>query len=433
MSARLLRGRATLTFADQAFSSGSNFIVAVVVARLTAPGAFGAFALAYTVWLLVVGVHRAVIVNPMMITAPESGHGRERLQSAVAAEVVLGLAVAALVGLTGAVLQLTWSRPLGWALLALAPWVPMLLVQDLWRWSGFMRAEPGKALVNDVAFTVAQIGLLAVFAAAGRLGTGTALAAWGSGAAVGVVVGTWQFGVRLRLAGGWRWLRRCWPDARWLLADFMTSYGASQGWQYLVAAMLGPAALGLVRAAYNLMGPVNVLLFGGSGYGLPASVEALRDGGWRRLDGVVRRLTVTIALGVGAYALCLTVAEDRLVQLVYGPQYAGIGGLVVLAALSFTVIGAAFGAGIGLTAARRTRALFLVRVGAAATSMAFLAAFARPLGVVAAGWANLLGALAYLALMVAAYRSARRDHPVTGSGGQARTPDAISTEGANGS
>jgi O-antigen/teichoic acid export membrane protein len=429
---RFLRGRATATLADQVFSSGSNFLVMVVVTRLTNPRAFGAFALAYSVWLLILGVHRAVIVNPMMIADPGSRHDADRLERALAAEAVLALTAASVVGLVGALLHVAGLRLLGWALIALAPWLPLLLIQDLWRWVGFMRAQPGKALVNDIAFTVAQIGLLGTLAAGGRIGIGAALAAWGGGAAVGVAVGAWQFGARLRLASGWVCLRRSWPDARWLLADFLTSYGASQGWQYLVAAMLGPAALGLVRAAQNLLGPTNVLLFGGSGYGLPASVEALHDGGWKRLDVVVRRLTIWITFGVSVYALAVAVGHDRLVEFVYGPQYRGIGTLVVLAGLSVTLVGLAFGAGVGLTAARKTRALFIVRVSAAVLSAAFLLAFAGSLGTVAAGWASLVGALAYAILMWTSYLSASRSAKAAGSGSpdHDRQTVEISTRGA---
>jgi O-antigen/teichoic acid export membrane protein len=403
------RGRATATVADQAFSSASNFLVGLVIARLAGPGAFGAFALAYTVWLLAGGTHRALIVNPMMIIAPESRHDARRLEQALAAELLLGTAAAAVIALGGTSLHLAGARTLGWALLALAPWMPLFLVQDLWRWVGFMRGQPTKSLVNDVVFTVAQVGLLAALGLGGHLSLGAVVAAWGGGAAVGVAVGLRQFGVRLRPVGGWGFLKQSWPDGRWLLADFMTSYASSQGWQYLVAAMFGPAALGLVRAAYNLMGPTHVFLLGGSGYGLPTSVDAFQKEGWKQLDAVVRRVTGLIALGTAAYVVAVIAGRDLLVGLVYGEQYRQIGSLVVLAGLATICTSTGFGAGIGLTSARRTRSLFVVRMSSAATSVACFLLVARWVGIVGAGLASLAGSLTYAALMWGAYWSAHRD------------------------
>jgi O-antigen/teichoic acid export membrane protein len=412
-----LRGRAATTVADQAFSSASNFLVGLVIARLAGPGAFGAFALAYAVWLLAGGIHRALIVNPMMIVAPAARQGTWPLEQALAAELLLSLSVASMLALSGALLWVVGSSTLGWVLVALAPWLPVLLVQDLWRWVGFMRGQPARSLVNDIAFTVTQVGLVAAFGLGGHLTLGTIIAAWGGGAAVGAAIGLWQFGVRPRPTGGWRFLQRSWPDGRWLFVDFITSYGSSQSWQYLVAAMFGPAAFGLVRAAFNLMGPTNVFLLGGSGYGLPTSVEALHSEGGKRLDAVVARVTILIALGTAAYVLPVILGRGLLVEAVYGEQYRQIGTLVVLAGLTTICTGLGFGAGIGLTAARRTRTLFMVRMTSAAMSVTCLRVTGRWLGVVGAGWASLAGTLAYVVLIWGAYLAYRR---AEAAGGAAR-------------
>jgi O-antigen/teichoic acid export membrane protein len=408
MRARLLQGRAVTTVADQAFSSASNFLVGVVVARLAGPGAFGAFALAYSVWLAVAGVHRALVVNPMLVADSGSHGDGDRVERALAAEGVLGLAAAAVIAMAGTALWLTGLGPLGRTLLVLAPWLPVLLVQDLWRWAGFMRGRPGKALANDVAFAVAQVTLMIALGAAGRLQTGMVLAAWGGGGAVGAIVGTRQFRTRLRLAGGWAVLRRSWPDGRWLLADFLTSYGASQAWLYLVAVVLGPASLGLLRAAQNLLGPTNVLLLGISSYGLPASVAAFRGDGWTGLDRVARRVTGSMTLGIAAYAAPLAAGRDLVVELVYGRAYAGTGVLVVLAGLQAVFLGIGFGAGTALTAARRTSALVAVRMTTAAVSAGCFLALAGRIGVAGAGWAGAVGAATYAVLMWTAYRVTRR-------------------------
>ena len=54
------RRRILLTFSDQAVSSASNFVTGVAVARLAGVARFGDYMLTIMVWLIVVGVHRAV-------------------------------------------------------------------------------------------------------------------------------------------------------------------------------------------------------------------------------------------------------------------------------------------------------------------------------------------------------------------------------------
>jgi hypothetical protein len=143
--ARTLKGRAGLTLADQAFSSASNFLVGLFVARLAGPRQFGAFALAYAVWLAVAGLHRAMITDPLLIAGDEWGEERSVLSRGVAAELLLGSAAGAVVALIGWVLLAGGASTLGGGLLFLAPWLPVLVAQDYWRWVAFKRGRTGES------------------------------------------------------------------------------------------------------------------------------------------------------------------------------------------------------------------------------------------------------------------------------------------------
>ena len=59
--------RALLTTTDQAFSSASNFVVGVAVARIAGPQGLGGFALAYGFWLVLAAMHRSLVTDPMAI------------------------------------------------------------------------------------------------------------------------------------------------------------------------------------------------------------------------------------------------------------------------------------------------------------------------------------------------------------------------------
>ena len=55
--------RATTTMMDQGVASASNFIVGIVVARISGPTGLGAYALAFTVWVLLTMQYRAMITD----------------------------------------------------------------------------------------------------------------------------------------------------------------------------------------------------------------------------------------------------------------------------------------------------------------------------------------------------------------------------------
>lgn len=384
--ARTLKGRAGLTLADQAFSSASNFLVGLFVARLAGPRQFGAFALAFAVWLAIAGLHRGLISDPLLISGPDQGGEKSMLSGGLAAELLLGVSAGALVALIGVLLIASGASTLGVGLVSLAPWLPVLLAQDYWRWVAFKRGQPAKALANDVVYTVIQVAVLLTAAWAGHRSASIALGAWGVGAACGAALGVQQFRVRLALTGGWNYLRQSWPMGRWLAADFATAYGANQAYQFAVAAILGPVGIGALRAALNLMGPTHVLLYASGSLGLPESVKELQRSGPRGLDRVVRLVSIAAAAGVGAYALAVGILGGRLMAWVYGPAFAPFGALVALAALQHVIAATAWGPNLGLKAARQTRSLFAVRVVTSCVSISSVVVLANSFGIVGAAW-----------------------------------------------
>ena len=85
-----------------------------------------------------------------------SGKASEAIRHGIAAEIILGLVATALFVALGIVLRVLGLEAFGNGVLAVAPWIVFLDIQDFWRWIGFMQGKPGKSLANDVFFTVIQ-------------------------------------------------------------------------------------------------------------------------------------------------------------------------------------------------------------------------------------------------------------------------------------
>src|SRR5690242_14243325 len=64
--------KAVLAFLDQGLNSGSNFVVSLLLARWLTSEEYGAYALAYSIFLLLSGFHNALILEPMSVLGPSS-------------------------------------------------------------------------------------------------------------------------------------------------------------------------------------------------------------------------------------------------------------------------------------------------------------------------------------------------------------------------
>jgi O-antigen/teichoic acid export membrane protein len=382
--------RVTFTLGDQVVSSMSNFLVGVCVARLAGPRELGAFTLAYVAWLTVVGMHRALVTDPLLIEAGagDDGH-RGRIRGGIAAAVLLGAGGGLVALVLGFVLVQVGARSLGQALLALSPWLVFLLVQDCWRWVAFMRGEPAKALANDVVYLVVQIGTLFLLASLGHRSAGSAIVAWGVGALWGSVMGLWQFGVRPGVVGGRAFLQQAWPLGRWLLTDFAASFGATQAYLFVAALVVGPAGLGVVRAAQGLMGPTNILVMGGSSLALPSAVRARERSGWEGLHRVVVRSSAVIGGATAIYALVVVALSPWLMGWVYGTSFQPYGYLLTLVAIQYLIGGLAWGAIVGLKASRSTRPLPVIRLIVTIVSLTGVVALGSLFDLAGVGWAGI--------------------------------------------
>src|SRR4051812_486920 len=67
---RSLGSLASTALIDQALVSGSNFLLGIVLARTLDPNQYGAFGVAFSVFLLLSLVHQSLILEPMGVFGP---------------------------------------------------------------------------------------------------------------------------------------------------------------------------------------------------------------------------------------------------------------------------------------------------------------------------------------------------------------------------
>ncbi len=386
--------RATTTMADQCVASASNFAVGIVVARISGPAGLGAFALAYTVWILLTTLHRSMITDPMAIMGDMRGDEKdEYVRRGFAADVTLGLMAACVIAAIGSALLVVGQHTFGIGMLSVAPWIIFLDLQDYWRWIGFMQGTPRKALVNDVLFTAVQAVAFGVVFVAGIHSVFAVVSAWGLGAAVAAVYGLRQFSVRPSIRGGGTFLWSRWPISRWLAGERAASWGGTQLYLIIAGVMLGPTALGGLKAAQGLVaGPTTLVINAGGSFGLPEATKQLADRGWPGMVKVSRFVSgagVAVSLACGVIIL---IAAPALLHLLYGPDFVQYATAARLFAISVTISAFAVGPIITLTATRRVRPLFVIQLGRLVVAVASVAVLAPAYGVNGAAASGVLTA-----------------------------------------
>ena len=360
----LPRGGNAFALADQVASSVSNFVVAAIIARATGPSGYAGFALAMTVWFLVLGVSRSLVVDPTILSA-------SRLSGADAVTQMRrgyfsGLVLSAIVGSTTALIGVGFwlgDRPLvARPILAFAVALPLLLIQDNTRWQSLGLRNGRPALANDVVFAVVEIAVAAGLFAVGRLTTVTGLLSIAVGARVADLYGIRQYQLT-RVPPNWR--RHAFSMSTtpiWLLVDFAGQWVAGPALLILVAFQLGTHDTGIFRAMQDVFAPLRLLQLSLTAVLVPAGAAVFAVSGPAPLKGLVRRGQVALFGVSGLYAVAVGLLGPTLLRHTYGPQFAVSGRWLFVMALSFVLLAVQLPAAVAMKAAQRMRLLAATRV-----------------------------------------------------------------------
>jgi len=385
--------RGGLTLADQVLSSGTNFATAIVVARFLGPADYGSYVIAFGAWLVVMGLLRAMVINPFVVKAAALHRDDWRLAAGSATGITLSAGV--LAGLIIAAIGLFFGldHPFGLPLFVLACFIPALVLQDFWRFAAFSIASPGMALCNDAIWTLAQaIAFLMIWLLV-RINPAWMIAGWGAGALAGALFGLWQFQVIPSFGHStFLWLKNNASLSGWLgLTNII--YGAgTQAVSFLIAATVGRAALGGIQSVNNLFGPASLISQASQTIGLPLASKTMAEAGPGAVRRVAFRYSFLLGLCLTSYTILLLIAGPFLLTKIFGEAFAKYYSLIVPLGLGFLLNIWGTGAAIGLTAMAAGSKLVGVQSLVILTQLISVALFGCWFGILGAAWGITAGA-----------------------------------------
>lgn len=384
-SAALMRllPRASLNLVDQLLSALTNVALSVIVARAVDAAGFGAFAIAFLVFGVLIGVGRSLVGTPLNIrfSGAEGPQRREVLGAATGTVLALGLGAAVPMALVGILLRGT----LGWTLLVLAVSLPGLLIQDTCRLAFFAQGHPHLAVLNDLVWAVLQFTAMGVLLRFDVHRPWPYVLAWGAAATAAAVLGFAQLHVLPVLRGAASWVRGQLDLTGYLFLEYLLGAGSAQGSILLVGAVGSVGDVGSLRAAQVLLGPLAILTTAITTFTLP---EVSRR---TALSAARRHL---IARGLSAFAVVVSLLYGAVLLLIprglgtdlLGATWTGAHSVLVPMALSAAMAGACMGPAIVIYAAGLTRRTFVLHVVEAPVVIVAVVGGLLLDGVVGAAW-----------------------------------------------
>ncbi len=384
-----------LTLLDQGVVAAASFATTLIVGRVCGKEELGLYLVALTLLGLVMEFQEVLIWLPYTYFHPRlpASEAASYTGSALLQQVAFSLLALPFLGLAAYVLARRGAPPglaaIPATLLATGLGIYFL---EFCRRMYFAHLETGKALGVDLLASGLRIAGLILLAWLGSLSASRAL--WVFSLAGGVVGLVWLAEYRRSLTFSLQVTRevmeRHWSFGKWLLGGSQAYNLSNYAFPWFLAALGDLQGVGVLAACQTVVSLVNPVIVGSRNFLLPQAARVFSSRKASEMRHFVLVNTLLLGAVVGSVCLLIIVGGDRLLQVFFGPQFAGHGLLLGLLAVQGWVGALPLAADCGIWALGRpdvTAKIYLARL------LATLSA-----GLLLVSWAGLMGAA--LAMLV---------------------------------
>lgn len=369
-SGRRLKG--TIAIADQGFASGATFLSGAIVARAGSLEEFGLYSLVLFALAWGYNMQGALVTTPYtfrrrQLAVPAQ---REYAGTVIWSQLAFAACVTVALAIASGSLRLAGSphtRALAPVLLTAGLAAGICMLRECCRQIAYAHEILTSVLILDAGVAAIQLGGLGVLAHEHALTAARAFLIIGAAATVPTAVWLWThralFDFRHRALGGHA--AGSWHFGKWIVAGVLLHSLAKDMFPWIVSAIHGTRAAGILAAAFGIAFLVNPILVATTNVLGPLFARRLAEGGTAELRRIVRRCTQVAVVVSIVYAATLMVGGAWATQLVYGAQYAESGRVAGWLALGIAVSVLTLPIGVGLYAMHRTDITFYA-VGVAA-------------------------------------------------------------------
>lgn len=383
-----------LALLDQGIFAGSNFVMSILLARWMPPEQYGAYAVAFAVFLFLVNCHQSLLLEPMLVFGSSVYRNSLRgyLKSLLLAHAAMSLLMSA--GLcTAAVVLMRFGKAnaLPGALVGIAFAAPAVLLFWVAKRVFYLKLSPAPSAAGAVLYCILIMGgLVLVYQHSHSLSPLAAFLLMGfSGLGASLALLTY---VRSRLPRAAEapslmdtWHRH-WRYGRWALAANIMMWVPINAFYPILSKFSGMAEAGELKALMNFASPMLQACAALHTLLLPYSARVLEQ---RPSDGVrviLRRMTLLCVVCAIPYWVLLLVFSGTAFRLLYSGRYTEVAYLLPVVALASLAGSAFFGPSIVLRSLEEPRLIFAAVTISSVTSVLVGIPLTRAWGVSGAVW-----------------------------------------------
>lgn len=365
-----------LAILDQGLISGSNFLISILLARWLMPNQYGAYAVAFGIWIMLSLVYQSLVLEPMGVFGGSAFRSNLRgyVRSLVSIHVALSFVICAALVICWAVAHRmgAGSATTG-ALAGIAFASPCLMLFNLARRSFYVELSPAPAAAGAFIYSAVVLAGLFLVSRRALLSPLTAFLLIGAGALVtGVVL---MIALQRGLSGsgpapavGEAWNRH-WRYGRWALASCIAGWLPSYIYFPLLSSFTGMEQSGQLKALMNLTMPFEQMKGALLMLVLPFAARVMQRDGKAGARVLGTRLTLASMAGAILYWAVIIPLHKPVFHLLYSGRYMDVAYLLPALALGQVFWSATFGPALALRAMESPSSVFVALAVATAASL----------------------------------------------------------------
>lgn len=353
-----------VALADQGIVSATALLTTIIVGRACPKEELGIFAAGLSVIVLAYSAQKALILTPYLVLNPRMNGEDHRLYkgSSIIHQLGFSTLLSVVICVSAVVVVHSPTKEVfGHLLFVLAVMAPFIVFREYARQNSFAELKFRNALILDICVSLAQLAAMLVLALEGRLSAALAFVVIGTAcslATLGWLASDWRH-FTIVAGNALSDLSRNWFYARWLFGSGLLRELSVSLYPWIIIALHGASTAGMWAAAVGVVALYNPVMLALYNEAAPRISHSFAEGGIGALRAAISDTSKRCSLAAVPVFLALLFFGDRLVTLVYGPKYAGVGPTVAILAASAVVMAFGYPFPYGLLAIERPKLDFL--------------------------------------------------------------------------
>lgn len=319
--------RIGLSIGDQGSVSGANFLFNILLARWVVPQEYGRFSVTFSFLLIALGIHSALLIEPMAVIAPL--RYQDFLQEYLAIiikihfvfSILFSLFIACIVFVLKSIVVIDNSSLLNFIVI-----LPFVFTFWLLRRACYLYSSSSLAFAGSLCYSFTLILGLLIVKQQGWLDIHIALLLMAFASFIAIIVYGYGLGVHLHLftfkskLTATKVFKEHWVYGRWIFAATLANSVSSVLYLPLLAFFVGLSSSAVLRAMQNLILPLQQVLIAVSLFMLPW-LAGHRANNLNYPIENARKIILPLFLLAAIYAGFLALVGKQLMKFLYIDPY----------------------------------------------------------------------------------------------------------------